>query len=525
MEQNKAPHPSASEHLDQLHRVLEAGLIGVWEYDPITHIVLCSAHAKQLFGFDSEEVVTLPRLLKAVHENDRIRVSEAIDRAIRPRSEENLELEYALDSPNGVIPRIIRSTGKAFFNAGGIAYRFVGTAVEVAPQKSAAQALQASQAYFRAIADTAPVMIWISDTDKRCNFFNKGWLDFTGRSMEQEYGHGWAEGVHPDDVERCLHTYTSSFDARQSFSMEYRLRRQDGQYRWLLDNGVPRFLPDGQFVGYIGSCIDIDQSKTLHEELENRVAERTRALAQANDDLIRSYKNLEQFSFVASHDLQEPLRKIQSFCTVLIDEYGRAVGDNGIDLMQRMQSAANRMQTLIQGLLGYSRTARPGPFEAVDLGRVVSQVLDDLEMAIAEQAAQITVDPLPTLMGDPLQLHQLFQNLLTNALKFARSDQTLEISIESHTVTHADFLPALSPPFIRWEVISVRDNGIGFAPEYSERIFQIFERLHGRMQYPGAGIGLAVCKQVVENHRGLIRVQSQPNQGTTFTLYLPTTIA
>lgn len=513
------------ELLEQIGLALESADVGIWDYRPLSRILYCSLTTRNLFGFTPTEALTVDQILERIGDEDRSRLTNAVLQTLQPGSEGGFHHEFTLTGRLDGEERILCANGKARLDETGMISRFTGIIQDITRQKRAEAALQYSQDYFQAIADTAPVLIWISGTDKLCNFFNKGWLDFTGRSMEQEYGNGWTEGVHPDDFDRCLAIYSTAFDSREAFSMEYRLLHHDGQYRWILDNGAPRYLPDGRFVGYIGSCIDIHETKTLNETLESYVAERTNALKVVNADLQKSISKLEQFSYAASHDLQEPLRKIKSFCDVLLDDYGSKVGDSGTDLIQRMQSAASRMQTLINGLLAYSRTSRQGPIEPVDLGALVRQVLDDLEVTISEQSAQITVGSLPVLMGDPLQFRQLFQNLLSNALKFVRPDEPPRIAIDSQFVTKAELLPFEPEFFTKWLAISVRDNGIGFASEYQDRIFTIFERLHSRAQYPGTGIGLAICKQVVENHRGVITARSQPGEGATFTIYLPITTA
>lgn len=172
------------------------------------------------------------------------------------------------------------------------------------------QRLRESEARFQVMADCAPVLLWMAGTDARCDFFNKTWLDFTGRSLEQEAGYGWAEGIHPEDVQTCMDTYLDAFNARRPFMMEYRLRRADGAFRWVLDTGTPRFSPTGEFLGFIGSCVDITDRKglegeirALNRDLERRVQDRTQDLEEAN-------RNLESFSVSVSHDLRAPLRRI-----------------------------------------------------------------------------------------------------------------------------------------------------------------------------------------------------------------------
>ncbi|WP_240699255.1 ATP-binding protein [Spirosoma sordidisoli] len=245
-------------------------------------------------------------------------------------------------------------------------------------------------------------------------------------------------------------------------------------------------------------------------------------------DLRRSNSNLEQFAYVASHDLQEPLRKIQSFGDVLMNQFSRSLSDEAQDLLLRMQSAASRMSLLIRDLLTYSRLAtQQEPFKRVDLTALIAEVISDFELTIAEKNAQVISNngsgqPLPVLNGNAIQLRQLFQNLIGNALKFARPGLGPVISITAQPVGPDDVPVAVQNRTQHsWIAIVVSDNGIGFDEQYQERIFQLFERLHGRSEYAGTGIGLAVCRKVAENHQGTIAAHSQPGQGATFTVYLP----
>ncbi|MEZ0486424.1 PAS domain-containing sensor histidine kinase [Fibrella aquatica] len=250
-------------------------------------------------------------------------------------------------------------------------------------------------------------------------------------------------------------------------------------------------------------------------------------LEQTIDELKRSNANLEQFAYVASHDLQEPLRKIQSFGDVLQHKYSGILEEEGVGLITRMQVAANRMSGLIRDLLAYSRLAtRTDNVRTVSLPHVLARVLDDLDMSVQETAAVIHAGHLPVVTGDEMQLRQLFQNLLSNALKFKPLNSHPIIRIVSQRIT-ADALPVGVVPIrtsMYYECIELTDNGIGFDQKYVDRIFQVFQRLHGRSQYEGTGIGLAIVQKVVENHGGAVTATSQPGQGATFAIYLPVEI-
>jgi signal transduction histidine kinase len=259
---------------------------------------------------------------------------------------------------------------------------------------------------------------------------------------------------------------------------------------------------------------------TDHTELW-RMQERSEKIVA---ELKRSNSNLEEFAYVASHDLQEPLRKIQAFGDMLQKRFATNLGSEGTALVTRMQGAAIRMRTLIDDLLTYSRlSVRPDRMQTIDTGAVLQEVLTDLETAFREKAGHVQWHGLDLVHGDPLQLRQLFQNLLSNALKFAKPDVPPQIVIEGSrerglTVGFDAGSPESRKMYLR---IDVQDNGIGFEPEYAERIFQIFQRLHGRSEVPGTGVGLSIVHKVVENHGGRIVAASVPGHGATFTVWLP----
>ncbi|MBO0952846.1 sensor histidine kinase [Fibrella forsythiae] len=300
-----------------------------------------------------------------------------------------------------------------------------------------------------------------------------------------------------------------------------------------------------------GTAQDITAQQELQLVLEQQVQERTEELdaaneelAASNEELLASYEemasaneqlneanhllnlsneNLRQFAYIASHDLQEPLRKIQTFGALFQAQYGPQLGE-GINYIQRMQAAATRMSSLIQDLLDFSRLAtQPDAEQLTDLNEVVDVVLTDLEMLTSESEASVKVKPLPTVRGDGRQLGQLFQNLLSNAIKFRRPNVTAMIQIQAIEISQFDLPIEVRPPrqarsYYRIDVV---DNGIGFEPQYAQRIFQVFQRLHGKEQYSGRGIGLAICEKAVTNCGGPITATSSPGEGAIFSVYLP----
>lgn len=368
--------------------------------------------------------------------------------------------------------------------------------------------LRESEERFRIMADCAPVLLWMAEPDALCSFFNKTWLDFSGRTLEQELGNGWAEGVHPEDFQASMSTYLNAFVLRRPFRMEYRLRRADGEYRWILDQGVPRYTPAGSFAGYIGSCIDISDMKEAHqaleqmnEGLEQRVKDRTVELQRSNDEL-------QQFAYAASHDLQAPLRAIVGYTQLIKQRWAGKLDADTDEFIEYVVDGGKRMQNMINDLLSYSRAGcSPVTFEPIDCDKALDHALENLTAAIVESGAEIRRGELPSVPIDMTQMTLLLQNLIGNALKF-RDAKTPLIEIGSQRRDQG---------WLFW----VRDNGIGIEKNQHARIFQVFQRLHTAEQYPGTGVGLAICKKTVERYGGRIWVESEPGRGCTFFFTLP----
>lgn len=293
----------------------------------------------------------------------------------------------------------------------------------------------------------------------------------------------------------------------QQFEFQYNFDNQDNWYEIMTSK-----LNDGLLLTYR----DITTAKRNEKDLQESI-----------ERLKQSNQSLEQFAYIASHDLQEPLRKIQSFGDLLRKQQQDKLDEASLDLVNRMQSAAQRMNVLIHDLLTFSRLSwEKLPFRITNLQDVMNDVVADLETTIRTKQAELTITSLPTIMGNPGQLHHLFQNLLSNALKFVRADIRPTIVIDCKQVT-GQIIPSILGQLVTSQdkehtfyAISITDNGIGFDSKYVDRIFAVFQRLHTRNEYPGTGVGLSIVQKVIENHRGYINVESQPGHGATFTIYL-----
>ncbi|RRB04277.1 PAS domain-containing sensor histidine kinase [Larkinella rosea] len=416
-------------------------------------------------------------------------------------------------------------TYKPLHNAAGDVYAILDVAIDVTEQVLARRKVEASELRFRTLLETIPHMTWTNTPVGEVTFYNQQWYTYTGLDFQQTKDWGWQAMVHPDDLPFTLETYLKALETGTIFVVENRYRRaSDGMYRWHLNRALPIRDETGTITLWVGTATDIHEQKGIEAALESQVLTRTQELKNTNQDLLRSNENLMRFAYVASHDLQEPLRKIQSFGSLLQSQYAEGLGDNGVDLINRMQSSAGRMSELIKDLLAYSRiSTRQQAFNPVSLTEIVTKVLETLELQIYQSHARIEVDDLPTINGDGSQLGQLFQNLLSNAIKFNQADSIPHIRINYDRLSASE-LPQhlrIARPSAHYYLIRVIDNGIGFDEKYADRIFEVFQRLHGKSAYSGTGVGLAICQKVVENHGGAITAHSQPGQGSTFKVYLP----
>lgn len=319
--------------------------------------------------------------------------------------------------------------------------------------------------------------------------------------------------------------------ARGFFDFEMRLLLPDERIRWVRTRGFLNKTSEGRVYGSFGVVQDITAQKefalALRREVEQRTAElevANRALQQANADLLRSNGALEEFARAASHDLKEPVRKMQVFASRLRETLDEKLSDTEREIFNRMENAASRMSLLVDDLLEYSHLDHdPTETESIDLNEKLSRILSDLELLVTEKQATINVGQLPVVQGHRRQLEQLFHNLLTNALKYNQPGVPPHITITADKVSTEEMPRHLRPAVEcqHYHRIRVADNGIGFDPEDAEKIFNVFTRLHGKERYAGTGIGLSIAKKVAENHGGAIFATGEPDKGAIFTVLLP----
>lgn len=419
--------------------------------------------------------------------------------------------------------------------------RFVHTrcfTIDITEQKLAAKALRESEEKFRMMANLVPLVLWTTDEHGNFNFLSVKWQELTGAPAAEGVGQQWSNFIHPDDRKNVIQSWQRSVSQKRPFEGKFRIRNAKGVYIAIYANSQVMYNTAGKFEGYIGILQDIAMEEQIRASLEKIVLDKTddlrkknaelklaeKALLQKNDELENINNQLSSFAHIASHDLQEPLRKIQTFASQLFELERNKFSDKGKQLYHRIHQSSNRMQNLIQDLLTYSKSNdNAEKVENVDLNLLLREVLSELEVKIAEKKAVVKVSDLPSISAIKFQFHQLFLNLLSNALKFTRGGVHPEINIKYEMVDGVHAQDAIGKMGKAYHQISVSDNGIGFDAHFSEKIFEMFHRLHARNEYEGTGIGLAICKKIVENHQGVIVAKGQPGAGATFYIYLPVT--
>ncbi|MPR35023.1 PAS domain-containing sensor histidine kinase [Salmonirosea aquatica] len=403
----------------------------------------------------------------------------------------------------------------------GAVTHWIGTNTDIHDQLESEKVLKRSEEQLKQLSDFMPQIVWTTDDKGYHDFFNQRWYEFTGLSFEETKDTGWALVLHPDDFEPTWKKWSHSLRTGDLYETEYRMKRADGAYRWLLARAMPLRNESGEIVRWFGTCTDIHDQKVASDILEHKVAERTRDLQEANSYLHSINEELRQFNYIASHDLQEPLRKIMIFAERIRAQDYDQLSEGSRSFLERMSVSAERMSVLLKDLLDFSSTQREELFIQVNLNDTIKDIENDLELLIAQKSAVIQKEELPTLKAIPLQMHQLFYNMINNALKFTLPHQNPVIQIKGTLALPQLVQEWALAPDARYFHLTVTDNGIGFEQEFADRIFVLFKRLHSQKTFQGTGVGLALCKKVVENHHGRIWAESEPDRGATFHVVLP----
>ncbi|PBQ33212.1 histidine kinase [Sphingobacteriaceae bacterium] len=495
---------------DKTRLALAAGNFGVWDSDFENNSVYLDSRCKELFGITAFDDLTPEDFAKYVHPEDQKKIESAIAETIK-KGQSDYRIEFRVLLPDNKL-RWLRSYGKAYFNANGLS-RIVGTSQDITSERES----QNEQAKLLALVDNSVELMSLLGLDGKNSYVNKAGQQLLGfDSMAQVIETPISELHAPEDFQKVNDEVLKALVEKGRWSGEMIVRNlKTKELIPVYNNTVRIHDPEtGEVLGF-GAVM-----RDMRPELEaRRTQQRTNDLQAANTNLKRSNEELEQFAYVASHDLQEPLRKIQMFSDLILSSPNDS--DYLIKQVVKVAAASKRMSALVKDLLNYSRLSSvTQDFETVDLNEVMRNVMTDLDLTIKSASAQIHFTGLPKVLGLPLQLYQLLLNLTSNSLKFIKANPIISIRAQSCIGGQGGVYDHLIKGVSYW-YLTFEDNGIGFEQEYADKIFTIFQRLHNNRDYSGTGIGLAICKKAVENHHGFIYASSNPGEGATFHIYLP----
>jgi PAS domain S-box-containing protein len=435
---------------------------------------------------------------KALHPDDREHTVQIWRKAVTEKS--SYEVEYRIRRYDGIY-RHFMARGIPVLKEDGSVLEWVGTCIDITERKQAEDALLKSEQMLARSQEIAHLGSWELDLVKN----ELTWSDEVYRIFglkPQEFGatyEAFLERVHPDDCAAVDEAYSGSIkEGRESYEIEHRVVRKDaGEVRWVHEKCQHVRDAAGKIIHSLGMVHDITERKKAEAELY-----------RLTEELKRSNSDLEQFAYIASHDLQSPLRNIEGFVKLLSRKYKGQLDDKADEFIHHIYTGVKDMQMLILDILEYSKMGSEGKaFSEVDTSLCIAKALSNLNLAITEKNADITLDePFPTVFGDSVQLTSLFQNLIGNAIKFCKEGPIISISVKKEDTEY---------------IFSVKDNGIGIIPESFDKIFAVFHRQHAKSEYPGTGVGLAICKRIVERHGGRIWVESELGKGSTFSFTLP----
>lgn len=476
-----------------------------------------NAGAENIFGYSASEMIgqLIFKLIPGNLWNEESMIQEHLRRGSRIDHYETVRI-----TKNGKLLNVSLTISPIKDATGNI----VGAskiARDITLQKMQEVSLRESEERYRLAIETARLGTWSFDIKNNNLVYSAETANIFGTFNRVLTWPAMLDAIYPEDrdlVNARLQQAMINAD-RGDYDIEYRIVQESKAIRWARVRGKVYFSPQGDAEKIIGTMLDITDEKTTKEVLEQTVAERTADLSRMNEHLLKSNENLAQFAYIASHDLQEPLRKIQTFIDII--EKNGGLDPVPANYFNRIKSSAERMSSLVESILEYSRIDRQETqFVKTDLNLILREVVEDYETLINTTSTQIQSKQLPTIMGLPSQLRQLFGNLISNAIKFCETTPCINISSR---FLFNDQLPDGVPILDSERVleISFTDNGIGFAQQYAEKIFQIFQRLHSKSTYKGTGIGLALCKKIVENHQGYIYAYGEPNKGSTFVILVP----
>jgi two-component system CheB/CheR fusion protein len=475
----------ALEHTqEQLTLALEGGKVGTWMWNIKTNEITGSKEEVLVFGMEEDSFAkTFAEWEEMIHPEDLDWVREALQKAIKENTP--VDNEHRILWPDKSVHWVL-SKAKTYYDKNGQPDRMVGVNIDVTERKRAIEALEESEKRFHTMSDNAPVMIWMSDPEKKCNYLNRTWLNFTGKPLEKELGNGWHDGIHPEDSAQFLKVFNDAYESRTEFKIDYRLKRHDGEYRWIMNHGVPRFARNDVFIGYIGTCIDISERIDLERQ---------------KDD----------FMSIASHELKTPVTSIKAYTQILQQKFSKLNDEQSTGMLTRLDLQIDKLTGLINTLLDVARI-QSGQMEyekdVFDINTFILEVGEEMQVAAPHHEIETNFKTTGKMVGDKVRLAQVLNNLVSNAIKYSRGAGKIIIHSDSDNDNF---------------IITVQDFGAGISKEMQDKIFGRFFRVSEESgnRVSGLGLGLFIASQIVQQQGGKIWLESKPGKGSCFSFSLP----
>ncbi len=461
----------------------------------------------KVFGYSEIEVPGIDEWWLKAYPNEEYRREviqnwdSAVERAAKSGTDIESEL-YHITCKDGTVREIIIS---------GITIKddLLATFIDLTERIKAEEEIRNNEKRFKELIESLPQLFWTTRVDGPCDYLSKQWIEYTGVPESEQLGYGWLEQLHPEDRERTVSDWMEKVKTGDSFDIEFRIRRNDGIYHWFKTRAVPMRDINGNITKWFGSNTDFDDTKRaeyeiikLNETLEHRILIRTEQLETAN-------KELEAFSYSVSHDLRAPLRGINGFVQILMDDYGSRLDDEAKRICTVIMENSHKMGHLIDDLLAFSRLGRTEmQLSVVDMKTMVNSMYYELTDAISRKRIDLRIDDISSLNGDPTLLRQVWANLLSNAIKYSSKKEKAEISVSCKKEKNQC-------------VYCIRDNGVGFDMKYADKLFGVFQRLHSTKEFEGTGVGLAIVQRIIRRHGGDVRAEGEIDKGAAFYFSLP----
>ena len=513
---------------------IEAAEMGVFDWDLSGQIFFSSQRLIEIFGF-KDPATTHQQLINSFHPDDKAIRDKAVNDSF---SKGSLVYEARVIWPDKSI-HWVRVYGKITTDKNGKARRMFGIVTDITEQKEAELILKEDARKIRIILESLPQMAWTAYPNGIVNYFSENWYEFTGQKRDKDLMTAWNDSWHPDLASEAIEKWKEAVRTGNPYEAKNIAKRvTDGAYRWMSVKAIPLKNAEGDILMWVGSVTDIHEQKSFAEELEQKISERTKqlkrsqidmaelnnVLAEKNFELEKQNSELTSFTYIASHDLQEPIRKIHTFSQLILEREDGKLSNMAIDYLNRITSASIRMKQLVEAFLNYSRIGNASvTLEPTDLNIILQDVIKNLAESIQEKKAIVEIEDLPVIYGSTIQLHQLFINLIGNAIKYAKPNVPPIVKVQVKKISDKEIGITGGETTDFWN-IRIQDNGIGFDQEHAAKIFEVFQRLHNKNDYAGTGIGLSICKKIVLAHKGYIVANGEPGVGSTFMIYFPVKI-